>query len=111
MLLRLEHKLYPRFHADETIRSEPDRFLLKGVVADLLDVFPGYNPGGARGDGSIECHKVRPRFMQDKAHPMGIDDLNGLHPFMQQLGRGSLITQEAEFDIVRCEWIAIVEGQ
>src|SRR5262245_47564997 len=42
---------------------------------------------------------------------MGIDDLNGLHLLVQQLGRGALVTEEAELHIFGGERRAIVEGQ
>jgi hypothetical protein len=49
--------------------------------------------------------------MQDEAHPMGGDGLDGLNPLMQQLGRCPFVPQEAEFDILRREGVPVVERQ
>jgi hypothetical protein len=42
---------------------------------------------------------------------MGIDDLDRLHTVVQQLGRGALISEEAEVYILSGEGIPVVEHQ
>ena len=83
---------------------------MKALVADLSEILFGNDPPHAAGQGGVDGEEVGPGRVEHKAHVMGIDDLDGLHLRVQELGRDPLVAPEAIFDVFRRERIAIVEG-
>jgi hypothetical protein len=86
MPIRLEHQLHTGVKADEAIRPQPDRVPLKAIVADPLEIRFGDNPGRPSGGGGVERQEVRSGGLKHKTKAIGIDDLDRLHLFVQQLG-------------------------
>ena len=111
MPIRLEHQLHAGVKADEAIWPQPDRVPLEAIVADLLKIRFGDNPGRPGGGGGVERQEVRPGGMEHETEALGIDDLDRLHPVVQQLGRGALIAEEAEVHILGGEGSPVVEHQ
>ena len=105
-LVGFHHELDARLLADELVGPETDRMLQEAVLADLLDVLLGHDPGGAGGEGAVEGHEVGPRLVQVEAHARGADDLHVLHLLVEQLAPGA---REAELDVLGRERLAVVE--
>ena len=111
LLVGLEHELDAGVHAHEPIGPEPHRLALEALLADLLDVLLGHDPGGAGGRRGIERQEVRPGRVQHEAHAVRVDDLHRLHPLVQELGRGAPVALEAELHVLGREGIAVVEPE
>ena len=110
LLVGLEHELDAGRHADEPIGPEPDRLPLEAVLADLLDVLLGHDPRGAGGRRRVE-DAGNPATAGASANRTRrrIDDVDRLHPVVQQLGGGAAVALEAELHVLRRERIAVVE--
>ena len=108
-LVGLHHQLDARIVADELVGTEPDGVLLEAVVAHLLDVLLGHDPAGPGHHGAVEGHEVRPRLVQDEAHP-GRSHHDDLAHFLVQDLR-ALGAVEAELHVLGGEGVAVVELQ
>src|SRR4030095_12599234 len=75
-LVRFEHDLNPWGLADKLVGPQADRTLLKGVIANLLDVLLAHDTGRPGGEGAIIGHEIGPGLVQMETHPIGIDDFN-----------------------------------
>jgi hypothetical protein len=109
LLVRLEHELLARIHADEAIRAEPHGLPLESSLADLLDVLLGDDPRRPGGRCGVEHEEVRPGLVQRESHAVRVDDIHRLHPVVQQLGRGAAVSLEAELHVVGREGVAVVK--
>ena len=109
LLVGFEHELHAGSHAHESVGPEPDRLLLEGFLPNLLDVLFRYDPRRAGGGGGIERQEVRPRRLQHETHAMRIDDLDCLHPLVEQLGGGAPIAVKAELHVLGRERVTVVK--
>ena len=81
------------------------------ILADPIEIRFRDNPGRPARRAGIEREEVGPGGMEDETDAVSVDDLDRLHPLVQQLGRSPLVAQEAESHILGGERIAVVEGQ
>src|SRR4029453_9354007 len=109
LLVGLEDELDAGRLPDDAIGPESDRLPAEAVLADLLDVLLWNDPGGAGGRRRVEEQEVRPRPVEREPHAQRIDDVDRLHPVVQQLGGSALVALEGELHVVGREWIAVVE--
>src|SRR2546428_7861526 len=56
-----------------------------------LDVLLRDDPRRARGRRRVERHEIRPRLLQAKAHVMGVHDVDGGHPCMEDRRAAALV--------------------
>src|SRR5262245_30731574 len=108
---RFKDEGHPRVEADKAIGSQSNGMPLKALVADPLDVLFGDNPSRPADHGGIDDEEVGPGGVEHDTQVMGVDDLDGLDPRVQLLGREALVAPEAKLDVLRRARIAIVEGE
>ena len=106
---RLEHQLDAGGEAHELVRPGADRRLLEAVVADLLDIGFGHDPGGTGGRGAVERHEVRPRLLQVQAHAARVHDLDLAHALLEDLRPGALVALERELHVGGGDRLAVME--
>ena len=80
--------------------------LLEAIIAHVFEVLLRDDPARPCGQGPVIGHKIGPRLVQMKAHPVGIDDLHLPDFLMQDVG---FVAQEGKLDVLGGEGIAIVK--
>ncbi len=106
----LEQELDARRERDEAIGPGADRVLLEALLADLLDVFLGDDPAGARGRRAVEGHEVGPRLLELEADTGRVRRLHRCHPVLENLRGDATIPLERELHVLRGDRLAVVEA-
>src|SRR5215467_9764667 len=99
-LIRLKHQLYTWREGDEAIGARANRRLLEAVLAHALDIVPGDDPAGARRQGPVKAHKIRPGLREAETDASGLRRLNGGDPLLEHLRRDAAVALERELHVV-----------
>src|SRR5262249_28568953 len=105
---RLRDQLHAWRERDEAVWARPDRKLLEPFVADLLYVFLGHDPAGAR-RARVEREEVGPRLLEPEADACRIWDLDRRDPLLEGLARGATVALERELDVLGRHRVTVVE--
>src|SRR3989454_8682312 len=84
--------------------------LLEAVVADLLEILLRYDPSSTRRHRGIKRHEIGPGLLQVEAHQVGIDCLDLLDFFLEELCTLTAVAFEAKLHILGSERVAVVES-
>jgi len=106
----LEDQLDARLKAHELVRTGADGRLAEAVVAELLDVLLGHDPGRAGGAGAIEGHEIGPRLLQHEAHAAGVHHLHLAYTLAEEAGGAALVALERELHVLGRHRFTIVES-
>ena len=108
-LVRFQHHLHAGVEGYELVGSRADRSLLEPVLADLLHVGLGHDPGSTGRRRGKERHEIRPGLAQPDANPQRVDDLDACNLLLEELGGGAAIALEGELDVLGRHRLAVVE--